>query len=72
MYSIEIHSNVYTKWRMWIDWMKSDVIEFSRYCMDQYPEIVSMDHPGGSMFPQYRTFVFESESYYHWFLLRAR
>ena len=78
MYSIDIPGTEYRQWRVWFDWRESDkpivglgTDRFGTFCMERYPEVLGMD--GDRMlFPLYRRFVFESESHYHWFLLRAR
>ena len=66
MYSVESRANVCNKWRMWIDWIESDVSEFNRYCMDHYPEVLAVHTVDFNT----RQLVFESEEHYHWFLLQ--
>ena len=71
MYSVEIRNTDYYNWSAYDEWDPLIDGSFQSYFMLTYPEIISCDRRGRFGEPTYRTFVFESEEHYHWFLLKV-
>jgi hypothetical protein len=69
MYSIDIpvvtYRQLYNEW--YYNYDGTD--DFTDYIRRAYPDVLSC-HPD-SVNSTYRTFVFESEEHYHWFLLKV-
>ena len=69
MYRVRIRYGEYQSWKVCNDWFFDSMFtgSFDDYIMDRYPEVLKcIAYPVG-----YREFTFESESYYHWFLLQV-
>ena len=68
MFSIDI------PWSEYQVWLPSGFSPFfddrTTYFMS-FPGLISCDRRGDFGEPTYRTFVFESEEHYHWFLLKV-
>ena len=65
MYRVTLPYAVYGQWQVYSDYSSSNEIGFPLYVMERYPEVLGIGYIDGS-----RTFDFESEDHYHWFLLQ--
>ena len=70
MYQVVISYQAYSNWSIYREWFQSDIHEpFDDYCKGNYPEVISIEMVNGMFLG--REYTFESESYYHWFLLKV-
>ena len=66
-YKLKIRKDVYRKWKSYDDWLhRKDVSTFGYYLVNHYPDYIQ--HV--SINTNEKTFTFESEAHYTWFLLR--
>ena len=75
MYEVVVPKSVYRHWNSYQVWNNTAVVDkvFNVSLVDDYPEVLAArwvdDDP--QLAPQFaRAFTFESEEYYHWFLLK--
>ena len=69
-YKIDILLSVYKLWASVYKQLAGLGSAFPRVMMERYPEILSISEWDCGYNGIYRTFEFESETHYHWFLLK--
>lgn len=72
-YKIDINDRTYRNWYAYTLWHTTDSYRHSyvQFLKETYPDILGISNGRVYNHGMYRTFEFQSEQHYHWFLMKC-